>query len=103
VRKPRFWRAIEHFGIMGFCLLLSNPIFAQVFGDGFENKMQNVTNKLITVIMPILSVLGIVYAVFLALTGDGGAKGRIIMVVVCSIIGFLSPYLVSWLQAITGN
>lgn len=88
---------------MGFCLLLSNPIFAQVFGDGFENKMQNVTNKLITVIMPILSVLGIVYAVFLALTGDGGAKGRIIMVVVCSIIGFLSPYLVSWLQAITGN
>lgn len=96
-----FWGSIA-------CLLLVVCFFpettlAQVVGGGFEGKMQGLTNKLITVILPILSVLGLVYAVFLALTGDGGAKGRIIMVIGCSVVGFLAPYIIGWFQSAAGQ
>lgn len=73
------------------------------FAGGFESKMQGLTTKLITVILPLVSVLGLVYAVILALTGDGSAKGRIIMVIVCSIIGFLAPHIIGWFQSAAGQ
>jgi hypothetical protein len=73
------------------------------FAGGFESKMQGLTTKLITVILPLVSVLGLVYAVILALTGDGAAKGRIIMVIVCSIIGFMAPHIIGWFQSAAGQ
>jgi len=97
--------------LMSVCLILAIVIiaafmpemaFAQ-FGGGFESKMQGLTTKLITVVLPLVSVLGLVYAVILALTGDGAAKGRIIMVIVCSIVGFLAPHIISWFQSAAGQ
>lgn len=76
---------------------------AQVIGGGFESKMEGLTTKLITIILPLISVLGLVYAVILALTGDGGAKGRILMVLSCSVVGFMAPYIISWLQSAAGQ
>jgi hypothetical protein len=73
------------------------------FAGGFESKMQGLTTKLITVILPLVSVLGLVYAVILALTGDCAAKGRIIMVIVCSIIGFMAPHIIGWFQSAAGQ
>lgn len=88
-----------------FTLLAFYPdsAFAQVIGGGFESKMQGLTTKLITVILPLVSVLGLVYAVILALTGDGAAKGRIIMVIVCSIVGFMAPHIIGWFQSAAGQ
>jgi len=87
-----------------FTLLAFYPdsAFAQI-GGGFESKMQGLTTKLITVILPLVSVLGLVYAVILALTGDGAAKGRIIMVIVCSIVGFMAPHIIGWFQSAAGQ
>jgi hypothetical protein len=73
------------------------------YAGGFESKMQGLTTKLITVILPLVSVIGLVYAVILALTGDGAAKARIIMVIVCSIVGFMAPHIISWFQSAAGQ
>ena len=73
------------------------------YAGGFESKMQGLTTKLITVILPLVSVMGLVYAVILALTGDGAAKARIIMVIVCSIIGFMAPHIIGWFQSAAGQ
>lgn len=81
-----------------FGILLIVPEFA--FAIGFESKVQNLTTQLITVVLPLLSVLGLVYAVFMAVTGDGAAKGRIIFVISCSILGFLAPQIISWIQSV---
>lgn len=90
------------FGFIAIMLFFPDSAFAQ-YGGGFESKMQGLTNKLITVILPLVSVLGLVYAVILALTGDGAAKGRIIMVIVCSIVGFMAPHIISWFQSAAGS
>lgn len=69
----------------------------------FQAKTQALTSSLITTLLPLLSTLGLVYAAILALTGDGGAKARIITVVVCSIVGFLAPHIINWLKAASGS
>ena len=69
----------------------------------FEARTHALTTNLITTVLPILSTLGLLYAAVLALTGDGGAKARIITVIVCSIVGFLAPHFIEWLKAAAGS
>jgi len=69
----------------------------------FQARTQALTTSLITTVLPLLSTLGLVYAAALALTGDGGAKSRIVTVVVCSIVGFLAPHFIAWLKAASGS
>lgn len=73
-----------------------------VLAYDFESRTQSLTSNLVTTVLPLLSTLGLVYAVFLALTGDGSGKARITMVVGCSIVGFLAPHFIRWLQAAAG-
>lgn len=77
--------------------------FAQYGGGGFESKMSGLTSKLLTVVLPFSSILGIIYAVILAMNGESGAKGRIITVVGCSIVGFIAPQIIRFFQAASGN
>ncbi len=100
LRASLKWVAI--FFLVMLALYYSETAWSQLLGSGFESRMKGLTNQLMTVILPLISVLGLVYAVILALTGDGAAKGRIIMVIVCSIVGFLAPHIISWFQAAVG-
>ncbi|OQW48795.1 MAG: hypothetical protein A4S09_13435 [Proteobacteria bacterium SG_bin7] len=101
MNKNHFWMLI----FTGFALvMIFCPEFAmaQFAGGGFEDKVRGVTSGLINFILPAASVLGIVYAAILAATGDASAKQRMVLVVVASIIGFLAPLLIRWLQGIAG-
>ena len=82
-----------------FMIFFPESAFAQV---AFESKVKNLTNQLISVVLPLMSVLGLVYAVFMAMTGDASAKGRIIFVIGCSAVGFLAPTIINWLQSAAG-
>lgn len=84
--------------ILGLALI-SEPTIA----FGFESKMQNVTTQLISTVLPLLSILGLVYAAILALGGDANAKARIITVITVSLIGFLAPAIIQWLQKAVGG
>lgn len=89
---------------IGFLLLCPEVSFAQGFGGGgFESKISGLTNKLITIVMPAVSILGLVYAAFLAATGDPSAKPRMIAVIVASIIAFMAPVIIKWLQSASGG
>lgn len=83
---------------MGFLMMIS-PEFAHAqFAGGLESKVQGVTNGLINFLLPAASVLGLVYAAILAATGDASAKQRMVLVVIASIVGFLAPLIIRWLQ-----
>jgi hypothetical protein len=72
---------------------------AQFVGGNFESKVSGLSTALINQILPLLSVIGIFYASALAMNGSPEAKNRIILVIGCSIVGFLAPYLIQWLKA----
>lgn len=84
-------------------LILPELLLAQSFGaTGFENKVNDLTSKLIKVVLPAFSVIGLIYAAILAATGDESAKPRMTMIFVTSIIGFIAPLIIRWLQSIMG-
>jgi uncharacterized membrane protein len=78
--------------------------FAQYGGGGdFQTKIGGVTKGLVNVLLPAVCVLGLVYAAILAATGDAEAKSRMVLIAVASIVGFLAPMIIRWLQMISGG
>lgn len=74
--------------------------FAQFSGGALESKVNGVTSGLINFLLPAASVIGLVYAAILGATGDASAKGRMVTVAICSIVGMLAPLVIRWLQGI---
>lgn len=99
MNKITFGWLLLFVGVLGVAAFIPELAFAY----DFESRTQALTTNLITTVLPLLSTLGIVYAVFLALTGDAGAKAKIFAVVGCSLVGFLAPHLIKWLQAAAGS
>lgn len=87
-------------GVTAICFFF--PEFALAQFGGFESRVTSLTKSIVTVILPAVSILGLVYAAILAVTGDGAAKNRIVTVVVCSVVGFLAPLIIKWLQSASG-
>ncbi len=100
MRKLDLWVAFLCIGTMGICVFMPELALAD-FG-GFESRVSSLTRSLVTVVLPALSILGLLYASALAVTGDGAAKGRIATVIGCSIVGFLAPLIIKWLQSASG-
>ena len=91
-------------GIVGSLILFTDPALAQSFGgSGFESRIQGFTNNLMSVILPAVAILGLLYAAMLAASGDEGAKKRMILVVIASVIGFLAPLIIRWFQSAVGG
>lgn len=93
------WFFTIMFAVVIGLAFVSEPAFALAF----ESKMQNLTGQLIGTVLPLLSILGLVYAAILALSGDAGAKAKIITVIAVSLVGFLAPAIIEWLRRATGN
>jgi hypothetical protein len=95
-------------GILAFITFYSNSSFAQdmggIGGDALSQRVNGLTSKIIGTILPAISILGLVYSAILAGTGDQGAKSRMVLVLIASIVGFLAPMLIHWLQgAVNGG
>ena len=87
-------------GIVALFALFPELAFAQ---SGFESKVGSLTSKLVTVVLPAVSVIGLIYAAILAASGDAGAKGRMILVIGASIVGFLAPVIIDWVKSAVGS
>jgi hypothetical protein len=86
-------------------LFLPSDVFAQIGGigsSGLATRMTNLTNQVIGFVLPAVSVLGLVYAAILAAMGDQGAKQRIVLVLIASIVGLIAPLIIHWLKSISG-
>lgn len=104
MQNKNIWMSCLVLGLIGFVCFFPELSFAQGFGgSGFESKISGLTNKLINIVMPAVAILGLVYAAFLAATGDPSAKPRMIAVVVASIVAFMAPVIIRWLQSAAGS
>lgn len=100
MNNKNIWLVFLVLGMIGLVLL--SPDFAFANFGGFESRVNGLTGSIIKVVLPALAILGLIYASILAVTGDGSAKGRIVMVITCSVIGFLAPLIIKWLQSVSG-
>ncbi len=76
--------------------------FAQFPGGGstLEVKVGGITSGLTNILLPAVSCLGLIYAAILAATGDASAKSRMVLIGFASLVGFLAPLIIRWLQGI---
>lgn len=101
------WLVLLMVGIFIVFTLYSNSSFAQdmggIGGDALSQRVNGLTNKIIGTILPAISILGLVYSAILAASGDQGAKGRMVLVIIASVIGFLAPIVIRWFQSAVGG
>ena len=99
-----------HLGLIGLGLLIGFGLtffpevsLAQFAGGDFQTRVNGITNGLISTVLPAVSILGLVYAAILAATGDAGAKQRMILVIIASLIGFIAPVIIRFVQSAAGG
>lgn len=88
------------FAMIAFCPASALAQFAG--GGALQSKVGGITRGLTNFLLPAVSILGLVYAAILAATGDASAKSRMVLVLVASIVGFLAPLIIGWLQGLAG-
>lgn len=85
-----------------FIMLVPEISFANYGGD-FQGRMSGLTSNLVNVLLPAISILGLVYAAILAAMGDESSKSRMVLVVIASVVGFLAPLFIRWIQSFMGG
>ena len=84
-------------------VLCPDTAFAQFSGGGaLESKVNGVTSGLLNFLLPAASIIGLIYAAILAATGDASAKSRMVLIIIASVVGFLAPLIIRWLQGMAG-
>ena len=76
--------------------------FGGIGGGDLAGRVSSLTNKIMTVILPAFSILGLIYGAILASMGDQSAKPRMTLIVIASVIAFLAPVIIKWLQSASG-
>lgn len=93
-------------GIVLVVALCPHISFADDFGgigaDALSQRVSGLTSKIIGTILPAISILGLVYAAILAASGDQSAKGRMVLILIACVIGFLAPIVIKWFQGAVG-
>lgn len=92
--------------VVAYCAamaLFPEMALANYGGGEFQSRMSGLTSNLVNVLLPAVSILGLVYAAILAAMGDESSKSRMILVVVASVVGFLAPMFIRWLQSFMGG
>lgn len=77
--------------------------FGGIGADALSQRVGGLTNKIIGTILPAISILGLVYSSILAASGDQSSKGRMVLIIIASCIGFLAPIVIRWFQGAVGG
>lgn len=102
MNKNTVWFVVMGLAFAVLVTLLPELAFAQYGGGEFQNKVGGLTRNLVNVLLPAVSILGLVYAAILAAMGDEGSKSRMVLVVIACVVGFLAPLFIRWLQSVAG-
>lgn len=102
MNKQHLLKILAVIAVMSLCLFMPDPVHAQlgIGGGGFEGKMRNLQDALIGTVLPLVSTIGLVYAAILSMSGSGEGRGKVVSVVVMSIIGFMARYIIEFFKNI---
>ena len=65
-----------------------------------ESTLTNIQNKLITVILPLVAILGLVFAGLSFVSGSPNARQHLVLAVFGSVIGFGAPSIVTFIRGL---
>jgi len=65
-----------------------------------ESSLMAVQTKLIGTILPLASIIGLVFAGLSFVYGSPNARNHLVLAIIGAIVGFGAPSIVSWIQSI---
>ncbi len=65
-----------------------------------ESSLHNIQSKLMTVILPLASILGLIFAGLSFVAGSMNARSHLVLAIIGAVVGFGSPSIVSFIRVL---
>jgi hypothetical protein len=79
---------------LAMCLMFGSTI---AFGS-VESSLMAIQTKLINVILPLVGILGLVFAAFSFFTGNPNARSHLFLAMVGAAVGFGAPSIIAFIR-----
>lgn len=80
---------------VGLCVVIPEMASASV-----ESTLTNIQDKLISTILPLVSILGLVFAGFSFVMGSPQARTHLILAIIGAVVGFGSQSIVAFIRSL---
>ena len=92
---------MKSFRYLVFGAVLAGIIaFPEVGQCSVESSLAAVQSKLINVILPLVGILGLVFAAFSFFTGSQNARSHLILAIIGAAVGFGAPSIIEFVQTL---
>jgi hypothetical protein len=81
--------------IMGIVLLIPDLGYCSV-----ESTLSNISTRLISTILPLVSILGLVFAAISFAMGNPNARGHLMLAIFGAAVGFGAPSIISFIRGL---
>lgn len=90
---------IKNFGakLFGSLGLFFVPVMAFA---SVESSLMAVQSKLINTVLPLVGILGLVFAAFSFFTGSQNARSHLVLAIMGAVVGFGAPSLIEFVRAL---
>lgn len=82
---------------LAFIVICTIPIIA---GASVESSLMSIQTKLVGTILPLVAILGFIFAGFSYVSGNANARNHLILAIVGAIVGFGASSIVSFLRGL---
>lgn len=90
---------IKNFGAKLFASLGLFFVPVMVFAS-VESSLMAVQSKLINTVLPLVGILGLVFAAFSFFTGSQNARSHLVLAIMGAVVGFGAPSLIEFVRAL---
>ena len=80
--------------------LLFTFSFPEIALASVESTLSGIQSKLITTIMPLVAILGLLWAGFSFVTGNANARSHLILAVIGAGVGFGAPSIIDFIRGL---
>lgn len=83
--------------LVGSLWMLLMPMMASA---SVESSLMAVQSKLINTVLPLVGILGLVFAAFSFFTGSQNARSHLILAIMGAVVGFGAPSIIQFVQSL---
>lgn len=90
---------IKRYGValVGLLWMFLTPMMASA---SVESSLMAVQSKLINTVLPLVGILGLVFAAFSFFTGSQNARSHLILAIMGAVVGFGAPSIIQFVQSL---
>ncbi len=89
-----------NFRLFVLILIFSTVIFPSVGYCSVESTLSGIQSKLITTILPLVAILGLLFAGLSFAAGSQNARGHLVLAIVGAVVGFGAPSIIAFIRGL---